>query len=99
MIASGLLAVIQIEVDGGGGGWLLVALAIKFLLALLFVAALFTLIWLLISAVFDEEDDDWSWDSLFGSHKENPSDILDRRLAEGQITVAEYKKRKEALAS
>jgi uncharacterized membrane protein len=98
MIESGLLAVVQIEVDGGGGGWILLALAIKFLFALIFVAALFALVWLLLGALFDEDEDDWSWDNFFGPRKEEPAAILDRRLAEGQITVSEYKKRKQALA-
>ena len=57
---------------------------------LLSLLLLFAAIWLLIDLIFDEDDKIVFW-------RDEPTDILDRRLAEGDITVAEYKKRKQAL--
>ena len=44
--------------------------------------------------------DSWSWSDWWpGSRSETPTDVLERRFAEGEISVEEYRERREILAN
>jgi uncharacterized membrane protein len=79
------------EHDMGSGGWIVMALVLIIIVALL--------VWLVLRTTGGDARDRRSPErGSGGGGDEPPLRILDRRLAEGKITVEDYEQRKKILA-
>ena len=68
-------------------GWMVVMVV---LMVLFWAAVILGVVWLVRGA-----SGGWRWG---GERKETPSEILDRRFAEGAISVEDYHQRREVIA-
>jgi putative membrane protein len=68
-----------------GAGWMVLMM---FLMVLFWAALIFGIVWLVRGG-----SDSWR-----AARKESPTEILDRRLAEGAISAEEYHERREVIA-
>jgi uncharacterized membrane protein len=79
------------EHDMGSGGWIVMALVLIIVVALL--------VWVVLRTTGGDARDRRSPERVSGGGgDEPPLRILDRRLAEGKITVEDYEQRKKILA-
>jgi putative membrane protein len=69
------------------GGWMIVMVV---LMVLFWAAVIFGIVWLVRGA-------SGGW-HRGGGRKETPSEILERRFAEGAISVKDYNERREVIA-
>lgn len=86
-----LLNVTTLAQDWGGhhdGDWGWMAVMMVFMV-LFWGVVIFGLVWLVRN---------WERGPLAGGSKETPEQILDRRLADGTVTVEEYEQRRAVLA-
>ena len=80
------------EHDMGSGGWIVMALVLIIVVVLL--------VWLVVRTTGGDTRDRGSTERVSGGGgDEPPLRILDRRLAEGKITVEDYEQRKKILDS
>jgi putative membrane protein len=70
------------------GGWMIVMMIA---MVLVWAAIIFGIVWLVRGAT----GGGWRWG---GERKETPSEILERRFAEGSISVEDYHERREVIA-
>ena len=68
-----------------GSGWMILMMV---LMVLLWGAIVFGIVWLVRGA----------FDGSSGRRRESPADVLERRFAEGAISVEDYTARREVLA-
>jgi len=79
------------EHDMGSGGWIVMALVLIVVVALL--------VWLVLRTTGGDARDRSSVQRAHGDARDEPPlKILDRRLAEGKISVEDYEQRKKILA-
>lgn len=71
--------------DGFGAGWMVLMMV---LMVLFWGAIFFGIVWLVRGA----------FDGSSGRRRESPTDVLERRFAEGAISVEDYTARREVLA-
>lgn len=69
-----------------GAGWMV---GMMFLMVLFWAAVVFGIVWLIRGP----------YDGWRGGRRETPSEILDRRFAEGAISVDEYQKRRDLIGN
>jgi putative membrane protein len=74
--------------DDVGAGWMVVMMLV---MVLFWAAIILGIVWL----VRGGSDGGWHWG---GERKETPSEILERRFAEGAISVEDYHQRREVIA-
>ena len=75
----------------GSGGWIVMALVLIVIVALL--------VWLVLRTTGGDARDRSPVERARGdAHDEPPLKILDRRLAEGKISIEDYEQRKQILA-
>lgn len=79
--------------DDVGWGWML---AMMFVMVLFWAAVIVGIVWLVRGA----SGGGWHWGGHIsgGERKETPSEILERRFAEGAISVEDYHQRREVIA-
>ena len=73
--------------DDVGAGWMIVMMAF---MVLFWAAVILGIVWLVRGA----SGGGWHWG---GERKETPSEILERRFAEGAISVEDYRQRREVI--
>jgi putative membrane protein len=76
--------------SGGGWWWILMVPMMVFMGAMM---------WMMMRGMGGGSSPDSSAPSESPITTESPSDILDRRVAEGEISIEDYQARREALAS
>lgn len=72
--------------DDVGTGWMIVMMAF---MVLFWAAVILGIVWLVRGA-----SGGWRWG---GERKETPSEVLERRFAEGAISVEDYRQRREVI--
>lgn len=72
--------------DDVGAGWMIVMMAF---MVLFWAAVILGIVWLVRGA-----SGGWRWG---GERKETPSEVLERRFAEGAISVEDYRQRREVI--
>lgn len=75
--------------DDWGAGWMVVMMV---LMVLFWAAVILGIVWLVRGGATG------NW-SMPARRSETPTDILERRFAEGAISVEEYRERREVIAS
>ena len=73
--------------DDVGAGWMIVMMGF---MVLFWAVVILGIVWLVRGA-----SGGWHW---AGERKETPSEILERRFAEGAISVEDYNERREVIA-
>ena len=71
--------------DGGGGWWL----GMMLVMVLFWAAVILGIVWLVRGG----------FDGSRGGRRETPTEILDRRFAEGEISAEEYRERRQVIAN
>jgi putative membrane protein len=71
--------------DGGGGWWIVM----MFGMVLFWAAVILGIVWLARGG----------FDGWRGGRRETPTEILDRRFAEGEISAEDYRERREVIAN
>ncbi|MEX2646754.1 MAG: SHOCT domain-containing protein [Gaiellaceae bacterium] len=71
--------------DGFGAGWMILMMV---LMVLFWGTVVFGIVWLVRGA----------FEGFSGRRRESPAEILERRFAEGAISVEDYTARREVLA-
>jgi putative membrane protein len=71
--------------DGGGGWWIVM----MFGMVLFWAAVILGIVWLARGG----------FDGWRGGRRETPTEILDRRFAEGEISAEDYRERRQVIAN
>ena len=71
--------------DGGGGWWL----GMMLVMVLFWAAVILGIVWLVRGG----------FDGSRKGRRETPTEILDRRFAEGEISAEEYRERRQVIAN
>jgi putative membrane protein len=74
--------------DDVGAGWMIVMMLV---MVLFWAAVILGIVWL----VRGGSGGGWHWG---GERKETPREVLERRFAEGEISVEDYNERREVIA-
>ena len=70
--------------DGGGGWWI----GMMLVMVLFWAAVILGIVWLARGG----------FDGWRGGRRETPTEILDRRFAEGEISAEDYRERRQVIA-
>ena len=71
--------------DGGGGWWI----GMMLVMVLFWAAVILGIVWLARGG----------FDGWRGGRRETPTEILDRRFAEGEISAEDYRERRQVIAN